>query len=83
MFNNFIDFKKAFDKVWQTGLWQVLRSFYNIEKGLVQAIQVLCSPLEQSARGVLQDNNRSLSWMLAFTQPVQLVLREDNGGHTS
>ena len=27
LFHNFIDFMKAFDKVWHTGLWQVLRSF--------------------------------------------------------
>ena len=40
LFHNFIDFKKAFDRVWHTGLWQVLRSF-NIDEGLVQAIQAL------------------------------------------
>ena len=35
-----IDFKKVFDRVWHAGLWpvQVIRSF-NIEEGLVQAIQ--------------------------------------------
>ena len=39
--HNFRDgFKKAFDTVWQTGLWQVLRGF-NIQKGLVQAIHSL------------------------------------------
>ena len=40
LFHNFVDFKKAFDKVLHAGLWQVLRSF-NIEEGLVQAIQAL------------------------------------------
>ena len=35
LFDNFIDFKKAFDRVWHNGLWCVLRSF-NIEEGLVQ-----------------------------------------------
>ena len=40
LFHNFIDFKKAFDRVWHAGLWQVLRSF-NIDEGLVQAIQEL------------------------------------------
>ena len=34
LFHNFTDFKKAFDKVWYAGLWQVLRSF-SIEEGLV------------------------------------------------
>ena len=38
--HNFIDFKKAFDRVWHEGLWQVMRSF-NIEEGLVQAIEAL------------------------------------------
>ena len=27
LFHNFIDFKKAFDRVWHVGLWQVPRSF--------------------------------------------------------
>ena len=40
LFHNFIDFKKAFDRVWQAGLWQVLKSF-NIDEGLVQAIMAL------------------------------------------
>ena len=38
--HNFVDFKKAFDRVWPAGLWQNLRSFY-IEESLVQAIQAL------------------------------------------
>ena len=40
MFLNFIDFKKAFDRVWLAGQWQVLRRF-DIDEGLVQAIQAL------------------------------------------
>ena len=40
LFHNFIDFEKAFDGVWHAGLGQVLRNF-NIEEGLVQAIQTL------------------------------------------
>ena len=42
LFGNFIDFKKAFDRVWHAGLWQILGSF-NIEEGLVQAVQALFS----------------------------------------
>ena len=40
LFYNFVDLKKAFDRIWHAGLWQVLRSF-NTEKGLssFQAIQ--------------------------------------------
>ena len=40
LFHNFVDFKKACDRVWHVGLWQVLRSF-NMHKGLVQAIQAI------------------------------------------
>ena len=34
LFHNFIDFKKAFDRVWHAGIWQVVGSF-NIDEGLV------------------------------------------------
>ncbi|GFR75435.1 endonuclease-reverse transcriptase, partial [Elysia marginata] len=40
LFHNFIDFKKAFDKVWHDGLWHVLRGF-NIDEGLVKTIESL------------------------------------------
>lgn len=42
LYHNFIDFKKAFDRVWHEGLWQVLRRF-GIEEGLVSTIQALYS----------------------------------------
>ncbi|KAI8509548.1 hypothetical protein Bbelb_133960 [Branchiostoma belcheri] len=40
LFHNFIDFKKAFDRVWHDGLWWVLRGF-NIKEGLVQIVKAL------------------------------------------
>ena len=40
LFHNFIDFKKAFDRVWHDGLWYTLRHF-GIEEGLVQTIEAL------------------------------------------
>ena len=40
LFHNCLDSKKVFDRVWQAGLWQVLRGL-NIDEGLVQAIQAL------------------------------------------
>ena len=40
LYHNFIDFKKAFDRVCHVGLWQVLRNF-GIDEGMVQAIQPL------------------------------------------
>ena len=48
LYHNFVDFKKAFDRVWHAGLWQVFRSF-NIEEGLVQAIQhCMRTPMQSS-----------------------------------
>ena len=38
LLHNFIDFKKAFDRVWHDGLWHVLRSG-NFDEDLVQVIQ--------------------------------------------
>ena len=35
--HNFIDFKKAFDRVWHAGLWHILRSL-NIDEGLVKPL---------------------------------------------
>ena len=49
MFHNFLDFKKALDRVWYAGLWQVLRTF-NIDEGLVQVIQ---AKYEKSSGAVL------------------------------
>ena len=40
MFRSFLDFNRAFDRVWQEDLWQVRRSF-KVEGGLVQAVLVL------------------------------------------
>ena len=52
LFHNFIDFRKAFDRVWHQGLWQVLRNF-GIEEGLIQAIQALYNT---SSSAVLLNN---------------------------
>ena len=49
LFHNFIDFKKAFDIVWHAGLWLVLRNF-NIDEGLVQAIQTLYENFSSAVR---------------------------------
>ena len=52
LFHNFIDFKKAFDRVWHEGLWHVLRSF-NIEEGIVGTIEALYN---SSSSAVLLNN---------------------------
>ncbi|KAL8578281.1 hypothetical protein ACOMHN_005672 [Nucella lapillus] len=40
LFHNFIDFKKAFDRVWHAGLWQVMRN-YNIDSNIIDVIKAL------------------------------------------
>ena len=60
---------------------------YNIQEGLVQTIQAFwelwqCSPLQQSARGVLQVNSKCPSGMLIFIHPLQPVSTEDHAGST-
>jgi len=40
LYHNFIDFKKAFDRVWHEGLWHVMRN-YGIDENLVQTIEAL------------------------------------------
>ena len=55
VFPSFIDFKKAFDRVWHDGLWHALRCF-GIEKGLVQIMKSLYS---SASNAVLLNNNLS------------------------
>ena len=55
LFHNFIDFKKAFDRVWHHGLWHALCSF-GIEEGLVQIMKSLYS---SASSAVLLNNNVS------------------------
>ena len=54
LFHNFIDFKKAFDRVWHDGLWQVMRNF-NFDTHLIEIIQAL---YQDATSAVLLNNNR-------------------------
>ena len=36
--HNFIDFKKAFDRVWHNGLWNIMINF-NIDENLISIIK--------------------------------------------
>lgn len=40
IYHNFIDFKKAFDRVWHEGLWQVMRNF-NFDTNTIEVIEAL------------------------------------------
>jgi len=49
LYNNFIDFKQAFDSVWQQGLWQVLRN-YGVPEELVALLEDLYSKSVSAVR---------------------------------
>lgn len=49
LYNNFIDFRQAFDSVWQEGLWQVLRNF-GIPEELVELLEDLYSKSMSAVR---------------------------------
>lgn len=53
LYHNFINFKKAFDRVWHEGLWQVFRD-YNFDNNLIQVIQALYT---DSSSAVFINNN--------------------------
>ncbi|CAH1240999.1 Hypp6277 [Branchiostoma lanceolatum] len=40
VYHTFVDYKKCFDRVWQDGLWAVMRRF-NISRGIVNSIEAL------------------------------------------
>ena len=43
LYHNFIDFKKAFDRVWHKGLWRVMQRFH-IDERLVTLLESLYGP---------------------------------------
>ena len=38
LYHNFVDFKKAFDRVWHEGLWKVMRNF-NLDENIIAIIE--------------------------------------------
>ena len=54
LYHNFIDFKKAFDRVWHEGLWQIMTNF-NFDTNLIEVIKAL---YKDSSSAVLQNNTR-------------------------
>ena len=42
LYHVFIDFKKAFDRVWHAALWAAMKK-YNISTNLIQVIKNLCN----------------------------------------
>ena len=49
LYNNFVDYQQAFDSVWQSGLWQVLRN-YGIPEKLVTLLEDIHSKTLSAVR---------------------------------
>eukprot|EP00794_Sanderia_malayensis_P008574 gene8574-biopygen6861 len=55
--HNFVDFKKAFDRVWRKALWATMRK-HNITPKLIQ----LCESLYENATNAVMCDNKMLQW---------------------
>ena len=53
LYHNFIDFNKAFDRVWHEGLWRILKE-YNIDNQLIEVIKSL---YDEATSAVLINEN--------------------------
>ena len=75
----FIDFKKAFDRVWHAALWATMRK-YNISANLVRTIEQLYGKAtsEWKRRRMVQNNSRSKARMSSVTHPLQHFSRTDH-----
>ena len=58
LYHNFIDFKKAFDRVWQEGLWRVLKNT-NIDNRLIEVIK---SVYDEATSAVLETEMLEISY---------------------
>ena len=70
-----IDFKKAFDRVWHEGLWQVLRIFIR-EEGLVQAAVLLNSQLGEFFRTTVDVRQGFLLSSILFNSLLKEITQE-------
>ena len=57
LYNNFIDFKQAFDSVWQEGLWQVLRS-----NGIPEDLIILLEDLYSKTISAVKVDGELTEW---------------------
>src|SRR2546426_4742311 len=67
LFTCYIDFKKAFDSVWRTGLWRVMRSLRYPEK--------IIRILEDMYEGTLSAVRRSEEHTSELQSPCNIVCR--------
>ena len=81
---SFVDFKKAFNRVWHAALWATAR-LHNINDNLIRTTEYLYN---KATSAVYNDNNigemvPNHNWsaprMSALPHPLQHLLRENNG----
>ena len=81
LYHVFIDFKKAFDRIWYAALWATMRK-YNINANLVRAAK----HLYENAISAVQMNGRTGAWFRTTvgqarispsTHPLQQFSRKD------
>ena len=91
LYHVFIDFKKAFDRVWYTGSWATMKK-YNISANLSQvikhlydkAISAVLFKFNGSIRRLSSNSNNSWSLTgmstLSLTHPLQHISGKDRDG---
>ena len=82
LYNNFIDFRQAFDSVWQQGLWQVLRN-YGILEELVELLEDMYSKSLSAVRvdGELTECFRVTVVSETRMRTVAISIQPDPGGY--
>ena len=82
LYHVFIDFKKAFDRVWHEALWATMRK-YNISANLVRTIEQLYDKATSAVQmngniGEWFRTSRSKARMSSVTHPLQHFSRTDH-----
>ena len=73
LYHVFIDFKKAFDRVWHAALWVTMKE-YNISTNLIQVIK----NLYDKATRLVPNNSWSPTGMSTLTHPLQHISGKDH-----
>ena len=71
LYHVFVDFKKAFDRVWHAALWAIMR-LYNINGNLIRTIECLYN---KATSTVYHDNNIGEWFPLLFRTGEERTLR--------
>ena len=83
LYHVFIDFKKAFDRVWHAALWATMKK-YNISTNLIQVIKnlyykAISAVLSNSMyRRLVPNNSWSPTGMSILTHPLQHISGKDH-----